>query len=229
MTETTNEQTLGGSTHYSEDPGTAYFAFRAARRRPGLQRRKAASIADYIKPEWDLLDFGCGTGDILARIDCRSKLGVEINPPSVACARENGLNVVDSLAEAGDGSVDAALAYHSLEHVDHPAGILAEMRRALRASGRLIIVVPAEPPASRAFDHWYDDPNQHLFSWTPLSLGNLVTSVGFEVERAFVRPCPTESKYLRPFDGLPALRNLLASARAKLVDHSEIVCLARKR
>jgi SAM-dependent methyltransferase len=229
MSGKTSEQTFDGSMHYTDSPGSAYFALRAARRRPALQHRKAASIAGHIRPEWEVLDFGCGTGDILAHIDCRSRLGVEINPPSVASARANGLTVVNSLVDVESTRVDAALAYHSLEHVDHPSGVLTGLHRVLRAPGRLIVVVPAERPGARTFNHWYGDPNRHLFSWTPLSLGNLVASIGFKIERAFVRPCPTGSKYLSPFTGVPVLEDLLIRARARLVDHFETVCLAWKR
>jgi 2-polyprenyl-3-methyl-5-hydroxy-6-metoxy-1,4-benzoquinol methylase len=35
---------------------------------------------DYIKPEYNIIDFGCGGGYLLKNIECKHKIGIEVNP-----------------------------------------------------------------------------------------------------------------------------------------------------
>ncbi len=54
------------------------------------------------------------------------------------------------------------------------------MKRVLKADGRLVLVLPLDDwRRSRRFHP--DDRNYHLFAWTPLLIGNLVTDAGFRV------------------------------------------------
>ncbi len=49
---------------------------------------------------------------------------------------------VDRLSPVADGSFDAVVASHIIEHLADPLGALAEMHRVLRPGGRLVLVVP---------------------------------------------------------------------------------------
>lgn len=96
-----------------------------------------------------LLDFGCGTGDLLAeaRRAGFEALGVETNEAAVAFAnRQKGLPVFPSLEALrraqGEGAFDVVVARHTLEHVANPMRTLREFRGLLRAGGLLVIIVP---------------------------------------------------------------------------------------
>ena len=181
--------------HYTGKEGAEYFLHREGLRAPAVQQRQSAAFARHIVPDWTVLDFGCGTGDILAGLPCRIKIGVEINEPSVRRANEHGITVHGSLEPIAAGSVDAVIANHSIEHVPDPTGTLNAFHRVLKAGGLLLIVVPAENPYAAQFRAWHEEMNRHLFSWTPLSLGNLVRSCGFRVDYAEITTPARAGRY----------------------------------
>jgi SAM-dependent methyltransferase len=49
---------------------------------------------------------------------------------------------VDKLATVDDGSFDAVVASHIVEHLADPVGLLAEVHRVLRPGGRLVLLLP---------------------------------------------------------------------------------------
>lgn len=143
----------------------------------------------YISHTDVVLDFGCGGGYILSRIDCARRLGVEVNPVAQHEARANGLEVYTFLSEVDIESVDVVISNHALEHTRLPFSELQEMHRVLRPNGRVVIVVPCE---SVFRPYQAADPNHHLFSWSPMCMGNLLLEAGFQdVEsRAYIRRAP---------------------------------------
>ena len=50
-------------------------------------------FSDFISKDDVVLDFGCSAGYLLKNIDCKKKIGVEINSSAHESARENGLEV----------------------------------------------------------------------------------------------------------------------------------------
>ena len=99
-----------------------------------------------------MLDAGCGTGGLLARLraerpDLRT-VGVEwAEPASRRAAAKSGAPVVRGSVNAlpfADACFDAAIAADLLCHgaVD-PTPALAELRRVLRPGGRLLVNMPA--------------------------------------------------------------------------------------
>jgi SAM-dependent methyltransferase len=165
------------TTHYDQD----YFKWQKE-----VGELSAASCAflfePYVKPGHSVLDFGCGGGFILSRLHCAHKYGVEVNSAARDEAVRNGLTVVSGLSEMREASTDVVMSNHALEHVGDPLGELRNMRRVLRPGGRLVLVTPLE----RGTPWKPDDKNQHLFTWSPMNLGNLVTAAGFKVESAAV-------------------------------------------
>jgi SAM-dependent methyltransferase len=151
----------------------------------------------HIRPTDRVVDFGCGGGYLLANLVCAERRGVELNPIARLEAQRNGVNCVASTDDLPDCCADVLISNSALEHVEHP---LVELRRLLpkvRPGGTVVFVVPHETLASK-FDA--ADINKHLYTWSPLALGNLFSAAGFEV--AEVRP----SRLMWP----PAFRQLLA-------------------
>jgi SAM-dependent methyltransferase len=129
-----------------------------------------------------VLDFGCGGGYMLAALDCGARYGVEINPAARKEA-ERCINVYPEIEQLPrDVAFDVVISHHALEHVDHPLEVLQKLRARLKPSGRIVFVVPSEE--WRKEEHYRaDDINQHLYTWTPLLLGNLFSRAGYHVER----------------------------------------------
>lgn len=131
---------------------------------------------EHIDPTSAVLDFGCGGGFLLARLKCGKKYGVEINEHAAEEARNNGISVYANLTEVRK-KVEVVISSHALEHTHDPLGILKQMIGVLKPGGKIVIVTPFERhmPWSRG------DINQHLFTWSPMNLGNLAELAGFKV------------------------------------------------
>jgi SAM-dependent methyltransferase len=167
------------SPHYQSDAGAAYAGWQL-RAMEALGAEAARRFRPLVKADDVCLDFGCGGGRILEYLEVGHRIGVEPNEVPAKTARGRGIEVFPTLREVGTETVDVIISNHALEHCREPFQELADMRRVLKADGRLVLVLPLDDwRRSRRFDP--DDRNHHLFAWTPLLIGNLVTDAGFRI------------------------------------------------
>ena len=164
---------LQAHSHYDE----SYFKWQ---KETGVlaARVVASRVRPYIHGTDRVLDFGCGGGFLLAELSCAAKRGVEINPVARTEAVKNGAECSATTDEVPDGWADAVVSNSCLEHVESPLTELRKLYQKLRVGGSLIVLVPHETLASH---YRPNDVNQHLHTWSPMTLGNLVTLAGFEV------------------------------------------------
>ena len=134
----------------------------------------------HVKATDVVLDYGCGGGFLLARLECRERIGIEPSRVARAHAELLGLTVYKSPAEVQDSSIDVVISNHALEHVERPLDALRELRPLLKSGGRLVIAVPLDDWRSQKAPR-AGDPNHHLYTWTPLLLANLLGEAGFQV------------------------------------------------
>ncbi len=144
-----------------------------------------SKFAPYISPSDVVVDFGCGGGFVLSGIQCAKRIGIEINDEAAAAARTRLDTVYGAAAEVPSEIADVVISNHALEHVHHPLAELKELHRITKPGGKLVIVVPCESAASR---YEPDDINQHLYSWSPMCLGNLLTVAAFSVQSSKAYP-----------------------------------------
>lgn len=136
-----------------------------------------------------LLEVGCGTGEylnLMSELGWSRVVGVDVSEATVARARDRlGIE-----AYAGElaaltlpaSSFDAASMSHTLEHVADPVALLAEVRRLLKPSGRLVVAVPNYDSQLRARyqGSWLAlDAPRHLIHFTQHSLELALTRAGF--------------------------------------------------
>jgi len=182
----TPEPSLAIRGHYVGEAGRAYHARRFAipdAAYDWVARSRARKIAPQVSAASTVVEFGVGHGWNLAALDCRARIGFDVGAHVAPIVREHGIAFVERPEELHDGSADVLICHHVLEHVPDPAETLAELRRILSPAGRLLLFVPYE--TERRFRRYTDDePDHHLFSWTPQSLGNLVHDCGFSVHSA---------------------------------------------
>jgi SAM-dependent methyltransferase len=134
-------------------------------------------FAPFVKQTDTVVDFGCGVGALLKGLDVGTKIGVEINTDAIERIRTAGIEHHLGLDSISTASIDVAVSNHALEHCDDPLSIVRDLYRILRPGGRLVIVVPCE---SVRLKDSVGDINQHLFTWSPVNLGNLLRRGGFE-------------------------------------------------
>lgn len=132
-----------------------------------LKRLQAADILEAlaIQPADRALDLGCGTGFVTVEM---AKLaahvtGVDVDPrieqnqvPAFLADKLRFVLVTGVELPVDDGSLDVVLASEVLPMIPEPAPFLAEIRRALRPGGRVVVVNGAGHPAvERAYarDH----------------------------------------------------------------------------
>ena len=136
----------------------------------------------FIKPADVVLDFGCGGGFILAGLACSERYGVEVNPAArLEAAR--ALKVYATLGDVpSDVEFDVIISHHALEHLDNPLGQLEQLKSRLKPGGTMVFVVPSEIWQKQRL-YLPGDINQHLYTWTPRSLGNLFDRAGLVVRQ----------------------------------------------
>ena len=164
----------------------------------GLANR--VKFEKFTSPEKSVLDFGCGGGFMLRNLTAKKRFGVEINPSARKIAEKNGVSVFSKVEDVPDNSVDLIISDHALEHATHPLDELKSLRKKLKTGGQIVFVVPCEH-----VDYFYEpqDINQHLYSWSPMALGNLFTQAGFKVlsSKPFFHRHLPYSHRLRPLIG----------------------------
>jgi ubiquinone/menaquinone biosynthesis C-methylase UbiE len=113
----------------------------------------------------DILDVGCGTGELLAQFATRghSLSGIEPNEAAVDLARKLVPEAQILLARGEalpfpDASHDLVTSFHVLEHVVSPEKTLDEMIRVLRQGGSLFVECP---------NYLYPEEGHYEIAWLP--------------------------------------------------------------
>ncbi len=157
------------------------------------EKRNVARIADlerWCPGRGRLLEFGASYGHSLALARDRGweVVGVELSPSASEHARTQlGLTVFNcDLAEAPltDGSFDAVVGWHVLEHVRNPKIELQRLARLLKPGGVLGLRVPNVASfGARVAGEWWPwmCPPAHLWFFSRETLPRLLAACGFDV------------------------------------------------
>lgn len=113
-----------------------------------------------------VLEVGAGAGHLTKRLAERGLdiTGIDANPNASEVADTD--RVVTMRAEEldfPDGSFDALISVHAIEHIPALDDALAEMARVLRPGGRVLFIYPAEPIMGM-----YAIPTSVILHGTPL-------------------------------------------------------------
>ena len=194
-----NSQAMTTASHYDAQ----YFKYQSEIGRFGGWAN-LTKFSDYIRPEMKVLDFGCGGGYLLANITCREKLGIEISPVAREAAQSNGINTLAATSQVEDGWADILISNNALEHCPNPLQELQALLPKVAPGGKVVFVVPCESIRNR---YKLDDPNHHLYCWSPMSAANLFTDAGFQVQESkpYVHIWPPKfiPRLLRSIGGRP--------------------------
>jgi SAM-dependent methyltransferase len=136
-----------------------------------------------------LLDFGCGGGSFLERLQRAGwqVTGMDVSAEAVQKVRSNlGVAAVQGSLphpELLDETFDVITMIHSLEHVHRPLDVLRAAWALLAPGGQVVVAVPnIDSLAFRWFGpRWYAlDLPRHLTHFTPATLALMLRAAGFE-------------------------------------------------
>ena len=138
-----------------------------------------------------VLDVGCGSGVLLARMQSLGwqAEGVELDPDGVKAARARGVPVRQGTLEQQGfpgNHFDAVHSAHVIEHVYDPVSLLRECHRILKPGGTLVILTPnIESWGHKHFGSaWLNlDPPRHLVLFSSVTLRRAAEQAGLQVQR----------------------------------------------
>jgi ubiquinone/menaquinone biosynthesis C-methylase UbiE len=154
-------------------------------------RARGAMVTWAIKRHFgtprSVMEIGCGVGGMLARIrdavPGAALTGSDIHTAALpyAAARVPGaaLLQMDATRIPFDGEFDVIAACDVIEHIVRDDLALAEMHRALKPGGGIVITVPQDP---KLWSAW-DELSFHQRRYTLRQLFETVQAAGFRVER----------------------------------------------
>lgn len=192
-------------------------------------RTDLALIAEWIHPESQVLDLGCGDGALLVHLRDQRQVtgyGIEIDDANLVRCVESGVNVIhgdldQGLSDFADNTFDYVIMTQTLQAIRRPDLVLPEMLRVGRESivtfpnfghwrARFHYAIEGHMPMTRALPHaWYDTPNIRLCTQTDFE--NLCRKLDLRIlQRAMVDPNHRTSLGMRV---LPNLMGELALYR----------------
>jgi len=139
---------------------------------PGY-RRWIQAFLDFacdppLGPDARILDFGSGPNPVLAAMLESAGYTVELQDRFFAPGRP-------------EGPFDLILALEVFEHLDDPAGELADLASRLAPGGRLAISTEFIPEGDEAFSAWaYRSDITHIVFFTDLALTRAAAAVGLD-------------------------------------------------
>ena len=139
-------------------------------------------IRNWVKKDSDILDLGCGKGEILKYLSEKlntSCLGIEIDQSNINNCIQSGLNVVQQNIDEGldnfkDESFDTVIMSQTIQVLKEPKKALLEVTRIGRESivtipnfghwsTRINLLLSGKMPVTSSLpDKWHNTPNIHL-------------------------------------------------------------------
>jgi SAM-dependent methyltransferase len=149
-------------------------------------------FSKWIAPDSSVLDLGAGYCEFINQIPARRKYAMDLNPATRSHANSDvSVLLQDCSAEwqLPDSTLDTVFTSNFFEHLPDKAALERTVQnafRCLKRGGRLIALGPNIRYTGSAYWDFYD----HYIALTELSLVELLTKCGFEIECARDRFLP---------------------------------------
>lgn len=161
---------------------------------------KQRILEDEKKDSFTVLDYGCGAGEFLKKLEKKHKTyGFEPNPNArkAAISKTEHTVFINDLSELEDQSLDIITLWHVFEHIAEPRKILLDFYTKLKPGGLLIIAVPNHTSydAKKYKDYWaaYDVP-RHLYHYSKNGMVEFFKTEKWKLKK--IRPLLLDAFYI---------------------------------
>lgn len=131
---------------------------------------------NYIDQEDKVLDFGCGGGYLIKRLNCKKKYGYEINQYIIK--NEKDLKIYSKFSDIKKIKFNKIISNQVLPHLHNPKQEIINLKKLLKKNGLMIFVFTCDGPKIK---YQINDINFKCYSWSPMGIGNLFSSCGLKV------------------------------------------------
>jgi len=158
----------------------------------------------YVSESDVVVDLGAGYCEFINNIRCGRKIAVDLNEETRQYAGRDVtvlLERADALSSLEDATVDIVFASNLFEHLPDKevlTAVLAEIRRVLRAGGRLLVLQPNIRYVYKEYWDYFD----HYLPLSHLSLSEALLLEGFTMKEVRPRFLPYTVKTRLPKSGL---------------------------
>jgi SAM-dependent methyltransferase len=198
-----DSETQANGVRVIEDSASAILYYKSRfvhdHRRRGVWRVVCRYLQSHVPRNGRALDLGAGYCDFINNIEAAEKHAIDLFPGFAEFADDDVHTHVGNCADLArftDAYFDTVFESNVFEHLKGPAlsQTLSEIFRVLRPGGRFIAV---QPNFRYCYRTYFDDYT-HVQVFTHVSLADLITSAGFDVERIEPRFLPTSFKTRLP-------------------------------
>lgn len=159
--------------------------------------RRFSQVSKVIEPvDGAVLDIGCHGGTftnvIVKKIGSKKMYGIDISSSAIALAKKRIPNGHFQVADAThlpfkENFFDAVFCLEVLEHVDDPLKVISEIKRVLKKSGYVVLLVPSESKLFKLvwflwtlyYHHWR---HAHVQNFQDQRLENVLNKVGLKID-----------------------------------------------
>ncbi|HAA01715.1 MAG TPA: class I SAM-dependent methyltransferase [Flavobacteriales bacterium] len=184
--------------HTSSSKGLINFLYQRVRK---ITLKRKLRLIQRIAKGNRILDFGCGTGHFLARLQAAKFDVTGVEPDADARAVAEKLNGIRPLQRHELSSLqpgfDVITLWHVLEHLPDLNKDISELIALLAPGGTLLVAVPnpTSGDAELYKEYWagYDVP-RHLYHFSPTVIKRLFEKHGMECSACL--PMPFDAYYV---------------------------------
>ena len=174
--------------HSDTGKGIINKLYHLVRKRTLVGKRRLIENKTGLK-NGNILDVGSGTGAFLHEMKRHgwqvTGLEPDSNARNIAAELYNiALKSSNELFNLSEESFDAITLWHVLEHVHDLHSYVTQLKKILKATGKLFIAVPnyTSPDADTYKEYWaaYDVP-RHLYHFSPTAMEALISKHGLKI------------------------------------------------